>query len=406
MEKCLNLLDLLRLSVKGLKSRTLRSILTLLGILIGVVLLTIVLTVSDSTTYSLTSIFTKGGLNNVYLVSRGTISFSWTDISQMERIPHVMAVSPYLTIRAMVNYGGYRTSVTIIGLPKEKISFVIPDLEVKEGSKILMEGCFVGASLVEEAEERGLKVRIGDPIYINFQGARTALRVEGILEQYGFTFIGPIDNSLIVPHYIVQKLVEEVIGSKMGGFQTVIISVDNVDNVDFVIEHLKYLYSGQVNIFAVKDIVKAVTEGLRSFTILIGSIASVTLVVASVGVMNAMFTTVMERIRIIGVLRALGARRYEILLNIVLEALTLAVIAIVVGIPLGVFISSLLIQGGIIGGLRGPGRAGGLGSIEFVVNNQTLMLVAFVTLALTLVGTLPPAYRAAKLEPAQALRYE
>ena len=192
----------------------------------------------------------------------------------------------------------------------------------------------------------------------------------------------------------------------MGGFQTVIISVDNVDNVDFVIEHLKYLYSGQVNIFAVKDIVKAVTEGLRSFTILIGSIASVTLVVASVGVMNAMFTTVMERIRIIGVLRALGARRYEILLNIVLEALTLAVIAIVVGIPLGVFISSLLIQGGIIGGLRGPGRAGGLGSIEFVVNNQTLMLVAFVTLALTLVGTLPPAYRAAKLEPAQALRYE
>lgn len=402
----MNILDLLRLSVKGLKSRTLRSILTLLGILIGVVLLIIVLTVSDSTTYSLTSIFTKGGLNNVYLISRGTISFSWTDISQMERIPHVIAVSPYLTIRAIVNYGGYRTSATIIGLPKEKIPFIIPDLEVKEGSKTLMEGCFIGASLVEKAAERGLKVRIGDPIYVNFQGARTALRVEGILKQYGFTFIGPIDNSLIVPHYVVQKLVEEAIGSKISGFQTVIVSVNNVNNVDFVIKHLKYLYSGQVNIFAVKDIVKAVTEGLRNFTILIGSIASVTLVVASIGVMNAMFTTVMERIRIIGVLRALGARRYEILLNIVLEALVLAVLAIVVGIPLGVSISSLLIQGGIIGGLRGPGRAGGLGSIEVVVNNRTLMLIAFITLALTLVGTLPPACRAAKLEPARALRYE
>ncbi|RLE86229.1 MAG: ABC transporter permease, partial [Thermoprotei archaeon] len=106
---------------------------------------------------------------------------------------------------------------------------------------------------------------------------------------------------------------------------------------------------------------------------------------------------------VIGVLRALGIRRYEVLLNIVLEALILAVVAIISGIPLGVFVGSMLIQGGFLG-FGGP--RGSLGGVEFIVTNQTLIMVASITLLLTLIGALPPAYRAAKLEPARALRYE
>jgi len=400
----LNIIDLLKFSIKGLRSRTLRSVLTLLGILVGVILLTTVLTVSDSVTYSLASIFAKGGLNNIY-VAHTAEGFTWADISQIERIPHVVAVSPRLTAGVSINYGGLREEAVIIGLPKEKIALVIPDLEVKEGAKTLTStyGCFIGSSLASKIEEKGLKIRVGDVIYVSLRNARIALRVEGVLERYGFTFIGYIDESLIVPYDAVKKLIEEAAGHRITRYQELIVTADSVDNVDFITEHLRYLYGKAVMIFAIKDIVKSIIESLRGFTIIIGGIASVTLIVASVGVMNAMFTTVMERTRVIGVLRALGIRRYEVLLNIVLEALILAVVALIIGIPLGVFVGSMLIQGGFLG-FRGP--RGSLGGVEFIVTNQTLIMVASITLLLTLIGALPPAYRAAKLEPARALRYE
>ena len=401
----MNIIDLLKFSIKGLRSRTLRSALTLLGILIGVILLTTVLTVSDSVTYSLASIFAKGGLNNIYVAHTTAEGFTWADISQIERIPHVVAVSPRLTARVSINYGGLREEAVIIGLPKEKIALVIPDLEVKEGAKTLTStyGCLIGSSLASKIEEKGLKIRVGDVIYVSLRNARIALRVEGVLERYGFTFIGYIDESLIVPYDAVKKLIEEATGHRIIGHQELIVTADSVDNVDFITEHLRYLYGKAVMIFAIKDIVKSIVESLRGFTIIIGGIASVTLIVASVGVMNAMFTTVMERTRVIGVLRALGIRRYEVLLNIVLEALILAVVAIITGIPLGMFVGSMLIQGGFLG-FRGP--RGSLGGVEFIVTNQTLIMVASLTLFLTLIGALPPAYRAAKLEPARALRYE
>jgi len=401
----LNIIDLLKFSIKGLRSRTLRSVLTLLGILIGVILLTTVLTVNDSVTYSLASIFAKGGLNNIYVAHTTAEGFTWADISQIERIPHIVAVSPRLTARVSINYGGLREEAAIIGLPKEKIALVIPDLEVKEGAKTPTStyGCLIGSSLSSKIEEKGLKIRVGDVIYVSLRNARIALRVEGVLERYGFTFIGYIDESLIVPYDAVKKLIEEASGRRIIGYGELIVTADSVDNVDFITEQLRYLYGKSIVIFAIKDIVKSIVESLKSFTIIIGGIASVTLIVASVGVMNAMFTTVMERTRVIGVLRALGIRKYEVLLNIVLEALILAVIAITAGVPLGIFVGSMLIQGGFLG-FRGP--RGGLGGIEFMVSNQTLIMVASITLLLTLIGALPPAYRAAKLEPARALRYE
>jgi len=144
-------------------------------------------------------------------------------------------------------------------------------------------------------------------------------------------------------------------------------------------------------------------DSMRLFSLIIGSIASVTLVVAAIGVMNAMFTTVMERIRIIGVLRALGLRRHMVLLNILIEALTLASIALLVGLPLGIFIGRMLIEGGMF---TPTGPRGTLGTINFIITSNSLALIVTVTLALTLIGALPPAYRASKLEPAEALRYE
>lgn len=400
----MNFLDLVKLSIKGLRSRTLRTILTFLGIFIGVMLLTIVLTVSDSVVYSITNVFAKGGVNNVYVIS-GSHTLTWSDIVQIENIPHVISVSPYMSFAVNVNYGGYKEDVTLIGIPKDKISLIIPGLKVKEGSLIITStfGGIVGSNLASKAENKGLKIRVGDVIYISLGEAKMAMRVEGLLESYGFTFIGPIDESIIVPYETIEKIYEDLSGQKLMRYNQLVITVDNVDNVDFVIEQLRYLYGKTIVVFAIKDIVKTITESMQMFTLIIGGIASVTLIVASVGVMNAMFTTVMERTRIIGVLRALGLKKHEVLLNILLEAFIMASIAILSGVPIGIIIGNLLIQGNIFS-MSGP--RGSLGTMEFIVTEKTIALIISVTLLLTLIGALPPAYRAAKLEPAQALRYE
>jgi len=399
-----DLWDLLVFSFKGLKSQSLRSVLTLLGILIGVTLLALVLSISDSVSYSMANIFAKGGLNNIYVFS-STKPIEWYDIRQLENIPHIVAISPYTSLRGELDFGVYEEELTLIGVPPENLHLVIPDLESEEGlpSITVYDSCLIGNAVALSVKEKGFLLHVGDTVYVKVGKVKMALRIEGILKEYGFTFLGPIDESLIVPYNTIEDLYFKITGTKMEGYNQLTVTVDDVENVDFVISQIRDLLGKDVGVFAIKHIVKSIMDSMRFFSLIIGSIASVTLVVAAIGVMNAMFTTVMERIRIIGVLRALGLRRHMVLLNILIEALTLASIALLVGLPLGIFIGRMLIEGGMF---TPTGPRGTLGTINFIVTSNSLALIVTVTLALTLIGALPPAYRASKLEPAEALRYE
>ncbi len=400
----MDLWDLLVFSFKGLKSQSLRSVLTLLGILIGVTLLALVLSISDSVSYSMANIFAKGGLNNIYVFS-STKPIEWYDIRQLENIPHIVAISPYTSLRGELDFGVYEEELTLIGVPPENLHLVIPDLESEEGlpSITVYDSCLIGNAVALRVKEKGFPLHIGDMVYVKVGKVKIALRIEGILKEYGFTFLGPIDESLIVPYNTIKDLYFKITGTKMKGYNQLIVTVDDVENVDFVISQIRDLLGKDVGVFAIKHIVKSIMDSMRLFSLIIGSIASVTLVVAAIGVMNAMFTTVMERIRIIGVLRALGLRRHMVLLNILIEALTLASIALLVGLPLGIFIGRMLIEGGMF---TPTGPRGTLGTMNFIITSNSLALIVTVTLALTLIGALPPAYRASKLEPAEALRYE
>ena len=400
----MNLWDLLVFSFKGLRSQSLRSALTLLGILIGVTLLALVFSVSDSVTYSMANIFAKGGLNNIYVFS-STKPFEWYDIRQLENIPHIVAISPYASFSGKIDFGLFEKDVTLIGVPPENLHLIIPDIRVSEGTAAITtsKSCLVGFDVASEAEKEGFPLKVGDTLYVKVGQVKVSFSVEGLLEKYGFTFIGPIDESLIASYDVIEEIYFKMTGNRMRGYNQLVITVDSTDNVDFVIEQIRDLFGKNIGIFAVKYIVKSVMESLRFFSLIIGSIASVTLIVAAIGVMNAMFTTVMERIRIIGVLRALGLRRHIVLRNILIEALTLASIALAVGLPLGIFIGKALIEGGVF---TPTGPRGTLGTISFTVTFDSLALIIAVTIVLTLIGALPPAYRASKLEPAEALRYE
>jgi len=126
--------------------------------------------------------------------------------------------------------------------------------------------------------------------------------------------------------------------------------------------------------------------------------------VASIGIMNAMYTAVTERTRIIGVMRAMGASKRDIALSFLFEGLLMSSIATIFGIVLGYGASVLL---AILFSGGGPGQTAALSmSINPVLLPEHAFAIAAATLIITAIGALPPSMQAAKLEPAKALRFE
>lgn len=391
--------DQVKFAVKALMSRKLRSSLTLLGILVGVVLLTSVFTMADSIAATTTKVLVRGGATHIFLMPHG-FTLTDADRTQIESIPHVVSTVAYLQLGTLaVSSGGVKETASIIVVEPQGISLVYPGIEVEDGSlDITFRGCLIGSNLYQEFSNQGVKLSIGDLIHVHFGKRAIPLRVSGILERYGFSFAGGrIDDAVIVP----MDLMYAVIGR--GEYRFLLVVVDSVDHVDLVVDTLKDLYGENLDMFVVKDLVKQVLSAMDWVTMIVGSIASVALVVAAIGLMNAMFTAVAERTRIIGVLRALGARRRHILSIFILEASILGIIGVALGVVIGFAAGAFIVS--FTRGL-GMGMGGAPVGISVYLSPLHLAVSVLIPLALTILGALPPAYRASKLEPAQALRYE
>jgi ABC-type antimicrobial peptide transport system permease subunit len=200
-------------------------------------------------------------------------------------------------------------------------------------------------------------------------------------------------------------------------YPTLVVIADDVNRIDQVVSELRDEYGDSAYPIAMRDLQRALDTLINTSIIALGSIAVMTIVVASVGIMNAMYTTVTERTRIIGVMRAMGAFQREIMLSFLFEGVIMSAIAIILGIIggyVGAVILSQLMSLAIGGGssnVRVTSRAGGMQggislSITPVLPLEYALTIAGVTLLITLIGAIPPARQAAKLEPAKALRFE
>ena len=171
-----------------------------------------------------------------------------------------------------------------------------------------------------------------------------------------------------------------------------------------MLEYLRRELGENVSLVAMKDIQGALDRAVRTAVLILGGVASMTLVVASICIMNATYTAVTERVKIIGVMRAMGATRTGIAAAFLTEGAIVALAAGVLRVLLGYPSGSLLIAFIVGGGPRGPPES------EFTIQAELPLPYALgiltATLAVTLIGSIPPALRAASLEPSEALRYE
>ena len=411
----MNLLSSIRVALRALLSNKLRSSLTMLGIIIGVGAVIALVGAGNGAQAQITSRFESLGAN-VLIIRPGTMSIRGISQGQssansltnadLEAIGSLAstlsALAPeYSGRNQQVAFGSSNTQTSILGVTPaymlvnnwdlERGRF-LTDLDLSSRSKVVV----LGATVVEDLFDTDLVDPLGKTVKINRQN----YEVIGILASKGSTGgFGNADDQALIPLTTAQL--------KFGGAGNMSISAINAqvvseDKMDFATAELTAILrsshglSGtQSNDFFVQDqtqIVDSLEQTTQTFTVLLGSIAAISLIVGGIGVMNIMLVSVTERTREIGIRKAVGAKRGNIMSQFLVEAMALGLL------------------GGFIGVLAGYGGAQVvtpmLGASQAVVTADSIIMALAVSLGVGLFFGLYPANRAASLNPIDALRYE
>jgi putative ABC transport system permease protein len=247
-------------------------------------------------------------------------------------------------------------------------------------------GVTVAHRLFAEADPVGQQVRIRG---VTFE-------VIGVMEEKGATAFFDRDDLVLVPLTTAQRRLFGV--RHVGSIQVQVATEDQMPAVQEVLTEFMRerhrLGPGQQDDFTIRsqaDILQTLTGVTQTLTVLLGGIAAVSLVVGGIGIMNIMLVSVTERTREIGIRKAIGARRQDILLQFLVESVALSVTGGMIGIMLGVLGSRLITQ---------------LAGWATLLSPQAVMLAFGFALLVGVFFGLYPAQRAAKLDPIEALRHE
>ncbi len=422
----MRLLDIMKFSLKALRSRRRRTYLTFLGIFLGVLTLTAVTSYAAGYGTVIQKIIKGGSLRVIYLIPR-EVSFTDSDLSKISVMNNVETVMPMIRIFGELNVMGQNIRASMVGFDVNYVEEIFPDLRLEFGDwpvNQAEQAIILGSKIADQIQLSDVRDTIGLNVRISLgafsQGSSVRGTIYGIAAPYGTSLMADVDSSILAPLDYAMRIYQGFYNRR--DYPTLLIIVDDVSNIDHVLNELRDEYGDSAYPIAMRDLQRALDSIVNISVLALGSIAAMTIVVASVGIMNAMYTTVTERTRIIGVMRAMGVFQREIMLSFIFEGLIMSTIAIVSGIAVGYLgamvlseLISTLMSGGSFpmgaGGMRGTrgtaAQGQGIGlSVTPVLPLEYALTIAGVTLLITLLGALPPARQAAKLEPAKALRFE
>jgi len=407
-KRSISLSEALAVSFAALQANKMRSLLTMLGIIIGVGAMITMVALGTGAKQAVESRITSLGSNLLFLrpgaASSGHIrmaagsSESLTEVDAKalaKECPTVLAVVPEVTGFYQVKYENNNWNTRVTG--------VSPDYEwvrnapVKSGEYFTNADdqkrervCVIGQTIVDNLfpEE--------DPIGRTIKIRGMNFTVKGVLEVKGEQGWFSQDDQILVP---LQTAMYRLMGRDSYSSITLRVADEALMDqatveVESVMRRRHQLTQGQENDFSIRsmsDVASTLGEATSTFTVLLASIALVSLVVGGIGIMNIMLVSVTERTREIGVRMALGARRRDILMQFLIESITLAVI------------------GGVVGILLGVGTAWVMSNLygwNTMVSPPAVALSFSFALAVGLFFGLYPARKAALLDPIEALRYE
>jgi len=389
-------IELVRLAFGRLRTSRLRAALTMLGVIIGVASVVALVGVGQGTTANITSRLAGLGTNLLTInPSNGSKGLTLEDVAAIGKVDGVAAVAPELQTSATVAAGTKTTSTSVIGT-NSSYAFVraydvwqgtfLTDATADNNLRVVVLGSTVADNLGLDASAVGSQVTIGG---LPFQ-------VIGITQPKGGAGFADPDDQVMVPVGVVRKYF--VAGDTVRTVGVSVASVDQMADVKASIEALLRdrhdLVATATDDFSILDqsqLLDTANSIAGTLALLLGGIASISLIVGGIGIMNIMLVSVRERTREIGIRKAVGARSRDILAQFLIEALTLSLIGGLIGIVIGLAASA------------GIARLGGW---TFVVSPAIVALAVLFSLAVGVIFGVWPARQAARLDPISALRWE
>jgi putative ABC transport system permease protein len=399
------------MALRGISSNWLRSLLTMLGVLIGVAAVIVLLAVGTGSSQAVESQIDKLGTNTLTVFSSGRFgggtsqtgtqsrnaTLTSTDvklISDKNSAPDVESVSPVISTSETATYNGATYTTSVIGSTPSYLT--ASNYTVSAGRSITESDVAHHAEVVDIGSDvaSNLFATGSDPLGKQILIGSAEFEVVGVLASKGSSGLSNQDAVAIAPYTAVQDqltgesesfselLVQGKSSATLSLAQSEVESILAAQN-DTTVADLPFSVLNQASLLS------TATSSSKTFTALLGWVAAVSLLVGAIGVMNIMLVTVTERTREIGIRKAIGAPKFIVLGQFLIEAVVISLLGGAVGVLAGLMVARFKIDG-----------------VQPVLATYSIPLAFGVALMVGIFAGLYPAYRAASLRPIDALRFE
>lgn len=402
------LIDIFRMAVKVLTERKTRAILTIAGIALGPFTLVMISSVIDGYGDYIVSQVQGLGQNTIVVFPSGNNKLTENDLNNIRSIPGVKRAEPFYSIQGQVKVGTETKIVFIYAIPPDLVFESISGLELEKGS-IPSETEYLKAIIghkIAYTDDGSVAYDLGDVLTITYlksvngrnEVKRVSVVVNGVVKEFGGAFVLSPDLTIILPLEAGQRLLG------LSDWSGIYILAENSNVVQDIVREIQSRYRGVVDVVSFQSIANVINSvvGAVNFISFAASLSSFAVAVA--GVASTMITSVIERTREIGVLKALGFRDREVLIMILAESIIMSIIGGVIGITLGMIGSHILASTGVT--IRAGPQAEIVIKAPPKITVFGILRATILTLMVGIAGGVFPAYRASKIPPAVALRYE
>lgn len=381
-----------KMAIKSISSNKLRTLLTMLGVIIGVASVIAAVGFAKGSTSSITSSLESTGTNQitVMLMGRRTSTIGYDDVAkELEEFEGIDGFAPIVNGSTTAkNSKNESISTSYVGSNSDYA--IVNDKTISEGRFLTsfdisgsLSTAVIGSYIANELFPNGDAVGS----YIKLNGEQ--FKVVGIFTEVAESEEGSADDTIVIPYTLATRL------NKMASPSTIMVRATNADDVLDISDKLESMLYGLYENEDLYNVTssQAMLETLDSVTgtlmVVLGGIAAISLIVGGIGIMNIMIVSVTERTREIGIRKAIGAKKMDILVQFLIESLIITGIGGIIGIGLGCGIIAII---------------GKIGLVPAVYSIEWIIISFVVSLGIGLIFGMFPAYKAAKMNPIDALR--